>query len=106
MKSLARCTQFYLGLVFSACLLAGDEKPTLIERAQLAFLKEQREPRLTQEMRRRLGTTVLGRGNPGFEPVYRYLTDRGEASIDFWHKDFPVERLRGLQTVILFLSRS
>ena len=69
----------------------------MINREQLAFLKGQREPLLTEEMRRHLGPTVLGRGTAAFEPVYRYMTDDGKASVDFWHKDFPVERLKGMK---------
>ena len=77
--------------------MRGEADGYVIKREQLAFLKDQREPQLTEEMRRQLRPTVLGRGNPGFEPVYRYMTDDGKASVDFWHKDFPVERLRGVK---------
>ena len=83
-----------LALFTSLC--ACEEKPTVVTREQLKFVRDQQKPLLVGEVFRRLGTTPRFESGV-FEPVCRYTTDGGKTSIEFWVFDFPEERLRHMK---------
>jgi hypothetical protein len=90
-KNGIRNISFVILAVLSAHFTSCADEATAIDREQLAFLKEQHTPLFIKDVLERLGPTEPGNG----EPYYRYIVTSGpRASIEFWLRDVPDDRLK------------